>query len=130
MTLVDTSVWISAFRWPNSEVARLLRELLDGREVALAAPVRVELLIGVSRTEQSRFRRVLAALPLFYPGASEWQTIDDWVDAASRVGEQFGFADLLIAAIASERDLALWSLDQDFERMARFGWVRLFQPKK
>jgi predicted nucleic acid-binding protein len=130
VTLVDTSVWIASFRSPDGEAAPLLRKLLDDRDVGLAAPVRIELLIGISRREQSRFRLALGALPLFYPGASEWQTIEDWVETASTVGERFGFADLLIAAIASERGFPLWSLDQDFKRMARLGWLKLFEPEK
>ncbi len=127
MIVVDTSVWVSAFRSAKTENARVLRELLDDDEVALAAPVRVELLVGLSRRDQAATRQALSALPVIYPAQPNWRTIDNWVEIASRIGERFGFADLLIGAIASDNRLPIWSLDQDFSRMARLGWLKLFQ---
>ena len=130
MILVDTSVWVSAFRSAGGENARVLRQLLDDDEVALAVPVRIELLIGVSRRDRVALRRALSALPVIYPTEQDWDRIDHWVDIASRVGEQFGFADLLIGAIASDNGLLIWSLDRDFSRMAKLGWLKLFRHDK
>ena len=41
-------------------------------------------------------------------------------------GQRFGIGDLLVAGIAAENDCALWSLDPDFSRLARLGFVTLF----
>lgn len=54
MIVVDTSVWISVLRYPESDHAATLSTLLDADEVALPAPVRSELLMGTSGQSRTR----------------------------------------------------------------------------
>jgi predicted nucleic acid-binding protein len=70
----------------------------------------------------------LSALPIFFPTDLTWQTIDGWLDVAGKAGEKFGFADLLIGAIAAEHRSSLWSLDADFVRMAWLSLIDLHAP--
>jgi predicted nucleic acid-binding protein len=127
MIFVDTSVWVAAFRSTAGKEALRLRDLLDADEVVLAAPVRVEILVGASIQDRIRLRRVLSALPVFYPQQQTWETIDLWVDRAAAAGDRFGFADLLIGALAAEQSAPVWSLDSDFARMARIGLVEAYE---
>ena len=127
MIFVDTSVWVEALRLGSSAAALHLGRLLESGDVALSAPVRVEILSGASKRDRIRLRRVLSALPIFFPTEQTWVRIDDWLERSSTAGERFGFADLLIAAIAVDQKARLWSLDGDFARMARIGFIDLHQ---
>ena len=123
MICVDTSVWVAALRDRDSAAGRRLDELLDRDEVALPIPVRVEILSGVSRAQEPQLRRALSGLPVLSPTDATWDRIDGWVGQATGSGHRFGVGDLLIAAIAADHGMPLWSLDNDFQRMQRLGFV-------
>lgn len=127
MICVDTSVWIAAARAGAGAETRELRALLDQDVVALPAPVRLELFAGVSRRDAAQLRRVVAALPYLIPTRATWLRAEGWAAEARAAGERFGAVDLLVASIATEHVASLWSLDTDFVRMSRLGFVRLHQ---
>jgi predicted nucleic acid-binding protein len=124
---VDTSVWVDFFRGKKPVAERLLA-LLDTDEVALPVPVRIEILSGAGKGDQVRLARVLSALPLLTPTEATWTRMEQWVGAASAAGHRFGLGDLLIAAIAAENECVVWSLDGDFARMAKLGFVSMAVP--
>ena len=127
MIFVDSSVWISALRDGKSPEARELARLLDSDEVALPIPVYLEVLTGATRENRSRLRNLLSALPVFYPTPETWNRIEQWIPRATDRGQRFGVTDLLVASIAADWKAALWSLDEDFRRMARMEFVELFR---
>jgi predicted nucleic acid-binding protein len=128
MIVVDTSIWVTALRSSTSAQADVLRRLLDADEVALAVPVRIELLSGASRTDRVSLKRALSALPILYPTDETWTKMDRWLERTVNAGERFGFGDLLIGALASERGALVWSLDADFARMERLKLVETYDP--
>ena len=125
MIFVDTSVWIAFLRNGTRPVVDELRLLIDADEVALASIVRLEILGGTSSKMLPTLRRTLAAVPTFYPSSGTWSLLETWIDRTVRAGQCFGAADLLIAALANEQRSSVWSLDADFERMAKLGLVRV-----
>ena len=129
MICVDTSVWVAALRARDSGAGRRLDGLLDGDDVALPIPVRVELLSGVSRAQEARLRRALSGLPVLFPTDATWERIDGWVLRAGDSGQRFGVGDLLIAAIAADHGLPVWSLDNDFGRMRRLGFIETYDAE-
>lgn len=127
MIVVDTSVWVEAFRNPAAPAAVVLRSLIDADQAWVALPVRLELSAGLRRDLRPVVRRALSALPVVVPTEQTWQTVERWVDIAADAGQRFAIIDLLIAALADELAGLVWSLDRDFERMAELGFARLYQ---
>lgn len=126
MIVVDTSVWIRAFRSGGGSEAIALRSLVDADEVALAVPVRTELLMGARAGDRAKLEKELKGLPLLYPAEDTWRTIDRWTARASAAGRSFALGDLLIGALTAEIGGLVWSFDSDFERMERLKLVERF----
>ena len=126
MIVVDTSVWVDATRHPAGISNRTLKALLDADEVALALPVRLELLSGLRRRDRKPFLRALSALPVLVPTEATWRLIEGWVPAAADEGQRFGVTDLLVGGLAAEIGGLVWSLDADFTRMERLGLVQRY----
>jgi predicted nucleic acid-binding protein len=124
--VVDTSVWVAAQRHPAGDMAQTLLRLLDADEVALALPVRLELWAGIAQSDRRRFERAFSALPVLIPTDHTWQPLGDWIARAADAGQRFAITDLLIARLADEVGGLVWSLDSDFERLARLKLVQLY----
>ena len=128
MIAVDTSVWVQALRSRASKEASHLDRLLDEDSVLLPIPVKVELLSGSSRHGLPQLTKLLSALPVLEPGTSTWTRVLSWTEQARNKSQRFGFGDLLIGAIAAEAGAPVWSLDEDFIRMRRLGFLTTHEP--
>lgn len=126
MIVVDTSVWITAPR--QARVESVLQQLIDADEIALARPVRLELLAGIARHQRKAFLRRFGALPQLIATEQTWQPLPEWIGRAADAGHRFSISDLLIASLAAEIGGLVWSLDQDFERMESLGFVSRYIP--
>jgi len=126
MIVVDTSIWVATLRGTDEADSATLTSLLDADEVVLALPVRWELSAGVSRSDRHALKRALSALPVVVPTEDTWRTVERWIERAANAGERFGIADLIVAALAHELGALVWSLDTDFQRMAKLRFVQLY----
>ena len=60
------------------------------------------------------------------PTEETWNLIESWIPKAADAGQRFALADLMIGALTSEIDGLVWSLDADFERLAKLRLVSLY----
>lgn len=125
MVLVDTSVWVEAFRRP----ARLdIERLVDFDEIVTCLPVVQEVLQGFADDRAFELaRRAMLALPIV-----EAPLRADVVEHAVglyRAARRSGLTvrsgvDCLIAACALRHDLEVLHRDRDFEALARVSALR------
>ncbi|MBL6991896.1 MAG: PIN domain-containing protein [Bacteriovoracaceae bacterium] len=128
MIFIDTSVWIEYFRG-NDQVTKKVDHLLDNLQVALAAPVYLEILNGAKKNELDLLEKVFSALPKYYPNDDSWQLIAKWITISKMKGHNFSIPDFLIAAIVVNNNSKIWSLDKDFKRMSKLGFINLMSDK-
>lgn len=129
MVIIDTSVWISFFRAKPHACKNEVLQLLDDDRAGIAYPVLAELINGVRNRELAGLEQLLHALPVFYPTRKSCDMVTEMIHRSRRRGLQFGFADLLIAALANEADAELWSLDADFTKMQKLQLVKVYPWK-
>jgi predicted nucleic acid-binding protein len=131
--LLDTSV-VSAVlrrrkRGPGEEaIAKKVAALLAGdEEVALPGIVFQEVLSGVA--ERAQQEKVLASVRESFPIAlateGDHLMAADLASQAARRGVALSTPDALIAAQAINRRAVLFTLDQDFEALARVARLKL-----
>jgi predicted nucleic acid-binding protein len=124
--VVDTSVWVEAARARGTETRATLHSLIDADEVALALPVRLELASGLGRKERGPFLRALSGLPLLVPTEDTWTLVESWIGPGVDKGHHFSIPDLLIAGLTHEIGGLVWSLDDDFARLEKLGYVNRY----
>ena len=134
MILLDTSVLSLALRRGRASAASatirgdLERMILEDAPLALPGIVFQEVLSGVKDERQfEQLRRELEGLPIVLAATGDHLRAAALFNACQRHGIAGTLADCLIAALAIERDAQLWSLDTDFERIARHCDLQLFQ---
>jgi predicted nucleic acid-binding protein len=124
--VVDTSVWVAALRGDRARIGVALSALLDADEVALALPVRAELLAGVKKQQRAALKRALTGVPVLVPSEATWPVVEGWIERGADAGERFSVTDLMIAALARDIGALVWSVDKDFARMEALKIVDLY----
>jgi predicted nucleic acid-binding protein len=127
--LVDTSVWIDFFSPQPGPAGRELRRLIDTSEpVTLTGIIVTEILQGLVR-DAAVIATILARRNLVEPAGFK-----TYVYAAElyRLGRSQGITlttvDALIAALAIENRVQLFTLDKDFARLAQWAALELYAP--
>jgi len=127
LILVDTSVWIDFFSSsPGRAGTELRRMIADAEPFALSGIIVSEILQGLRR-DLDQIEHYLSQWEMLEPlGLSTYRE----AAAIFRRGRAKGFSlttiDTLIAAIALDHRAALFTVDQDFSRVARITRLELY----
>lgn len=126
--MVDTSVWVDFFSPRPGAAGRELRRIIDTAEpVVLTGIIVAEILQGLVR-DAAAIERFLAQWDLVEPAGFK-----TYVQAAELYRHARSHAltlttvDALIATLAIENRLQLFTLDKDFARLARWTPLELYE---
>jgi predicted nucleic acid-binding protein len=128
LILVDSSVWIDFFSSTPRAAGRELRGMIAKAEpVALTGVVVTEVLQGLTR-DIEQVEPYLGMWTMLEPrGFSTYRS----AAAIFRLGRSHGISlttiDTLIAAIAMEHGASVFTLDQDFVRIAQLASLTVHQ---
>jgi predicted nucleic acid-binding protein len=137
--IVDTSVWslvlrrsaVPADAAQQAAVAALKDLIADARAMVIG-PVHQELLCGIKDPVQfERLRSALAAFPDEALTTQDYERAAQVFNTCKAQGVQGSNTDFLICAVALERKLPIFSLDQDFVHFQKCVSLELFlMPQK
>jgi predicted nucleic acid-binding protein len=116
--LVDSSVWIAAANPKNKECLALKRMIANNELIYVARPIQAEVCQGARSEEE--FHRLWEAFLGFdfleitdrHWGLSAWNYF-----RCRKKGITLSTLDCLIATLAKEYQVALWSVDRCFEKI-------------
>ena len=126
--LVDTSIWSLALRRGRRAApeAREMRRLIADFRVALAGPVRQEVLSGIRDAAQyESLRTHLRAFPDVALLEEDYERAASFFNRCRTAGVQGSNTDFLLCAIADRRGWSVFTADQDFQRFAPHIPLRL-----
>ena len=132
--LVDTSIWLLAFRRSNKpQSPRLLHELeelIRESRVEIIGPIRQEILSGISeRHDFDELRKAMKSFPDITLESSDFERAAEILNACRAVGIQGSDRNFLLCAVAESRKLALFTTDKDFQRYANHCNLHFHSPR-
>lgn len=116
LILIDTCIWIPFFNRPGSEEKRRVDVLLDGGHAAITGEVLFEILVGFRRDEQADWvASALGGVTLVEPTRDEWRSAAQLGRKLIAQGHRIPLTDVLLAAVAIERECAVYTVDPHFD---------------
>jgi predicted nucleic acid-binding protein len=132
MILFDTSVLSIVFRRkqkrPEPRVVHVYRRLIrEDQEVAIPGIVVQELLSGVrTDAEFNALLQVVSGFDIRLALLGDHLAAAGLTNECRRAGVACSAIDALIAALAIESNAELFTIDRDFERIAKYTSLRLY----
>ncbi|RJQ56607.1 MAG: PIN domain nuclease [Nitrospiraceae bacterium] len=115
--LADTSIWIEFFK-PGTPMGKKLESLIIRNSASTCGIILFELLQGVrSEAEKIKISDALSNIPYLEMTRPLWQKSADMSASLKRKGLTLPLSDIIVAAIAIEHNLSVFTLDKHFEQI-------------
>ncbi len=115
VVLIDTSVWIAAFRGTPQPVAEITKKLILDDLALTCSPVLFEIRRGLRASECERIMSVMHAIVRFPMEEEDWE-LAGTLDASLRSrGITIPPMDVLIAQVCLKQKIPIFTLDKHFE---------------
>jgi len=128
LILVDSSVWVDFFgSCPGRAGGELRRMIEESEPFALAGVIVAEVLQGLTR-DANAIEHFLAQCDMLEPrGFETYREAAAIYRAARAQGISLTTIDTLIATIALEHGTSIFTLNQDFSRIARITRLAIYR---
>ncbi len=125
MILVDSSVWISAWKGKSENLTQKLAGLVEVDGVVINPLIRMELLQGaIDLKHQKELKTLLDPISVQALSDEEWEGAPLFSLQQRQKGLTLTTIDCLIAYHAKILGISLWSLDQVFEKVSGINLYR------
>ena len=119
--LIDTSVWIEFFRKKESNISSKLREYLKLNQACYAGPIAVELYQGAKTHKEFQIiDQLLQTITYMEISRTHYHRAGLISQRAAREGKAFSTVDMILATVAHDEQLLLFSLDTHFQDISRY----------
>jgi predicted nucleic acid-binding protein len=122
--LVDTSVWVEAFRGKEAKIKGRVDSLLDADRVVLCGVVELELIHGLRDKERREIIPLLDVLPFLEAERQDWRASGELLAVLRSRGKSIPATDGLIATLCLRHQLTLFTLDKHFEGIPNLRLLR------
>jgi len=127
--LIDTSIWVEFFRKGNSAVSTKLREYMKLNQVCYTGPIFVELYQGAkTHREIEVLDELFNTIHYVDITRNHYHHAGLVSQKAAREGKVFSTIDMILAVLAHDEGLSLFSLDHHFQDISQYCPVSLITP--
>ncbi|MBI2082237.1 MAG: PIN domain-containing protein [Deltaproteobacteria bacterium] len=124
MILVDSSVWIAAWRGHHPDLMNKLSVIVEAGEAVINPLIRTELLQGAKdKAHQKKLTGLLDPIPVDLITSEIWDAAPVYYLECREKGITLTTVDCLIATHSFAKKISLWSLDKVFNQLPK---IRLF----
>jgi predicted nucleic acid-binding protein len=127
--LIDTSVWIEFFKRRGSLVSIKLREYLKLNQVCYTGPIAVELYQGAKTHHEIQvIDQLFQTITYIEITRNHYHHAGLISQKAAREGRIFSAIDMILAVVAHDEQLLLFSLDSHFRDISQYCPLSLITP--